>query len=183
MLARPLCVTQLHGLSMLSDPWHDWVDLARQLAHDFKHPEFQHQIVALGVRHGRAIGYGVNQQRHARGISVFKDSLHAEADLIRRCGDSLDGTKVYLYRFNNAENSPYTDKPMCARPCLLCSHLLKQTGVKQVIFCDHQGTVQSLKRSELSFLKEDPSVLTKLFVDRVGEMHRNFLAERHLATG
>src|ERR1044072_3721100 len=95
------------------DPWYDWIDLAKQLARDTRQPDFQHQVVALLISRKRPVGYGINQRRHARGMSVFKDSLHAEADLVRRYGNALEGAKVYLYRFNTAAGSPFVDQVLC----------------------------------------------------------------------
>lgn len=162
--------------------WHSMVPLAAQLAEDFRDLDMQHQVVALHVKGKRVLGYGVNQKRYANLFSYFYDSLHAEADLIRRYGDKIRGAKVFLYRFNNAPTSPFGNKPLCGKPCPLCSHVLRMAGINRVVWIDDAGEVQSMRGHEMPLLTEHPSVLTQLFLDRSGnEHHGKFFAESHLA--
>lgn len=166
--------------SEISKTFFDFVEIAAQLASDFRDPTLQHQVVALWAK-DRVLGYGVNQRRHAKAMSYFYDSLHAEADLIRRFGDRLKGAKVFLYRFNNAPDSPFAGEPLCAKPCLLCSHLLNEIGINKVVYVKDDGLVESIKGSDLSQLKENPVVLTKMFLDRSGkEHHGKFYAQEYL---
>ena len=128
------------------------------------------------------MGYGVNQRRHVRLMSYFHDSLHAEADLIRRYGEKLRGAKVFLYRFNNAPGSPVANKPLCARPCLLCGHILRAMGVGRVDFVDDGENIQELRGRDLPMLREDPATLTRMFLARMGDRHHGkFMAQDHLA--
>lgn len=168
--------------STQASAWRSLVGLAGQLAVDFRNEDRPHQIVGLYVRGRRVLGYGVNQQRYAKLTSYFYDSLHAEADLIRRYGDRLAGSKIFLYRFNNAPNSPVANQPLCARPCPLCSHMLSVVGVSRVVYITDSGSIESMRRSELPMLRENPVVLTKLFLDgSTGQSQGKFLVNRHLA--
>lgn len=165
----------------LSSTWLDHVDLARQVADDFKDESFQHQIVALCLRNNKVLGYGVNQRRYARGMSVFLNSLHAEADLLRRLGDRVANGKIFLYRFNNAEGSPFVGEPKCAKPCLLCGHILREAKVSKVIFLNPAGEVEGLDGSELPMLRLQPALLTRMFLERGNEKkHGKFVASDYL---
>jgi hypothetical protein len=165
--------------------WESHISLARQIAEDNRVEDFQHQIVALALhRSGPPFAYGVNRRRHSRRNSVFLDSLHSESDLIRRCHGNLNGAKVLLYRFNNAVGSPFAGIAKNAKPCLLCCHFLREAGAKQVIYIDDDAAVQSIRGTDLPLLTERPDILTRLFVERMGNFkHRNFLASRHLRVG
>lgn len=168
-------------LSTQSGAWRSLANLASQLAEDFKDETLQHQVIALYVRGSHVMGYGVNQRRHAKLMSFFYDSLHAEGDLIRRFGNRLKGCKVFLYRFNNAPGSPHANQPLCAKPCLLCCHLLREVGIGKVVWITDEGRVESMKRSELPMLKENPVVLTRMFLDQAASRnHGKFIAQGHL---
>lgn len=162
--------------------WRALVPLAAQLAEDFRDEEFQHQVVALHVRGRKVLGYGVNQKRYAKYSSYFDDSLHAEADLIRRHGEKLRGGKVFLYRFNNAPGSPLANQPLCAKPCPLCSHLLNEAGVGRVVWVDELEEVVSIRARDFPLMAEHPSILTRLFIEKVGTHHGNkFYPENYMA--
>jgi len=159
----------------------EFAGLARQIAEDFRNDSMQHQIVALWLKGSRVLGYGVNQRRHAKAMSYFNDSLHAEKDLLRRFGTRIRGAKIFLYRFNNAHGSPVANKPLCARPCHLCSHSLREAGVNRVVYITDDGVVESIRGHELALLTEDPSVLTRMFLERAGNgSHGKFIAEGYL---
>lgn len=155
--------------SDFSGIWWDHADLAYQLADEFRDDTFRQQIVAISLKGSRVIGYGVNQKRHAKNLSVFNDSLHAEADLARKFGEKIQGTKILLYRFNSAPESPFKGVPMCAKPCLFCGHVLRKAGVGKVVFVDESGLVKDLGIEQLPFLSGEPSVLTKRFLEKMGQ--------------
>lgn len=116
------------------------------------------------IRGGHCAGYGINQLRYARGSAYFLRSIHAEADLIRRYGiDRLKGAKIYLYRFNNAEHSPFGQKPMNARPCELCAHSLKEARVSRIVYINGDQ-VMSEKASDLQSLTARPDIITSVFL-------------------
>lgn len=165
-----------------SRPWTSHIQLARQIAEDSRPDDFRVQVVALAIhRAGHPFAYGVNKRRYSRGASVFLDSLHAEADLIKRAGDKIAGAKVLLYRFNKATKSPFAGQPLNAKPCLLCSHSLREAGVKSIVFVDDDNVIQQVKGSDLPLLIERPDVLTRMFVERTIKS-KTFSARLHLAS-
>ena len=152
--------------------FNDFLDVAKQLAEDFKDEALQHQVVALLVKRTKLIGYGVNQLRYLRGWSYFDGSLHAEADLIRRQEEKIVGGKVLVYRFNNAPFSPLAGEALCAKPCQLCQHLLRNAGAGRVVWLSgHTGLVESRRGGDLPLLTGDPSALTRRFLEREGSNH------------
>lgn len=158
-----------------------WFYLAHQLADDFKEADVQYQVVALNVRGSRVYGYGVSQERAAKGFAYFENSLHAEADLIRRFGLTFKGNRIFVYRFNTFQNSPLKNHPKCAKPCLLCGHLLRGTNVKSVVYFNAEGNVEETKRMDLSELTDHPVALTARFIQaRRSNVDKHFDSNRFI---
>ncbi len=130
----------------------------------------QHQIVAFAVKGGKIINFGVNKRRYARNKSVFKCSMHAEIDLLSKLGEKANGSKFYLYRFNNTTSNIARENHN-GKPCLLCQHNLKQAGVSRVTYLNDDGIVSQLKNRDMIGLIGQPSKLTNLFLDRHGDSH------------
>lgn len=117
------------------------------------------------VRGGHIIQYGVNSTRYTREHSYFNCSLHAEMDLLRKCKFDLNGGKLLVYRFNSKHNDEHS---RTSKPCLLCSTMLKNAGIKKIFFVE-DGQVQTCKTHQLPSLNENPVLLTR----RVAAYHFN----------
>lgn len=125
--------------------------------------------------------FGVNQRRYSRGSSVFRQSMHAEMDLIRKLGNRAAGAKIYLYRFNNADG-PESRCNKNGRPCMLCQHALKAAGVSRVVYVNDDGVVSTLKARDMVHLVGHPTEITRHFLDRYsGNHHGRFVAQDFLA--
>lgn len=87
---------------------------------------------AVGVKGGRALGVGVNYTRNSQDVfdSIPMDarSVHAEEALLRAMGPNAKGATVYVARVNKA------GAERLSKPCARCTILLKQAGVRAVIF-------------------------------------------------
>lgn len=124
----------------------------------------QHQVVALLVRGGSVISYGVNQLRYVRGRSYFEGSLHAEVDLIRKSNpDDLRAGKIFIYRFNNSLD-PAAREPKCGAPCLLCQHSLKEAGANKITYIDQAGELTTKRNRHMCKLSNHPHIITRQFV-------------------
>lgn len=143
-------------------------NLARSIAEDH-YEDKQHHIVAILIKGGNPQAYGINKMRHARHHSYFEDSLHAEADLIKKVGtDKIKNGKIFLYRFNLLENSPARHETLNARPCPLCQSVLKEAGASRIVYIE-RGIVKFLRHSELGALCGSPSQITKHYMGRATE--------------
>lgn len=142
--------------------WYEYIPLARDLALEVVKPvPGLPRVVALRFENGRTTRFGVNQLRGSE-VSMFSGSLHAEYDLLRKEG-SLKGAKLLMYRFNTALGSPLRNQPLNARPCLLCGHMLREQGVRKVVFVNDNGEVCCAKSTEFPLLAVDPVSLTRHF--------------------
>lgn len=102
---------------------------------------------------------------------------------MRRHPTKIRGNKVFVYRFNNALASPVAGQPLCAKPCPLCGHSLREAGVGRVIWIDNDGTVQSVRGKEFPQLTGDPAVITRLFLDQAGhDHHGKFMVQKYIAS-
>ena len=141
------------------------VHLAESYATDFRDDDFQHQVVAVCIKNGKPIAFGVNQKRHLKNRSTFKCSCHAEMDLLRKIGGKAKGSKIYLYRFNNTEN-PTARENKNGKPCIMCQHVLKSVGVSKIFYVDDDSNIQILKNRDMVSLIGSPATITRFFVDR-----------------
>lgn len=143
---------------------------------------FQYQIVAFAIASGKPIAYGVNAKRYIRGMSTFSCSTHAEVALLKKMGKRIRGCRVYVYRFNNS-SAPDARTPKNARPCLLCQHELRDSGVSKVIYLNDNGETHVLKNKDMARLKGHPSNITALFMSRIGSSPGvKFLAANYVIT-
>lgn len=96
---------------------------------------------AVIVKGGRVIGTGWNKNRNNPTIvspeHIKTDcSYHAEEVAIREAGeDNVRGAIIYVARIN--KNGEDRD----SKPCPKCSLLIKQTGIKRVIFTMEAGEI------------------------------------------
>lgn len=125
--------------------------------------------------------FGVNQLRYSRKASVFRRSMHAEMDLLRKLGGKSHGSKIYVYRFNNAAGKDSRQNKN-GRPCLLCQHCLKHAGISRVHYLDDDGEVCILKNRDMIQLVGEPSNITGHFLDRLaGNLDDKFNAVHFIA--
>lgn len=121
-----------------------------------------------------AVDFGVNKLRYSRNTSVFRRSMHAEMDLLRKLGPKAAGSKIFIYRFNNASGADSRQNKN-GKPCLLCQHCLKNAGVARVNYVDDTGEVCTLKNRDMIELIGAPSKITEFFLDRFeGNHHGKF---------
>ncbi len=117
--------------------------------------DHQHLVVALQIRGGNVINWGVNSIRYRRDFSYFQCSIHAEVDLVSK-STGLKGSKVCVYRFNRAQGE---GDPRTSQPCPLCANLLAQAGVSRVVF-QLDSQVISCHPMMLPMVYADPVSLT-----------------------
>ena len=96
--------------------------------------------------------------------------MHAEIDLLAKLGERAKGSKIYIYRFNNT-TSPYARENKNGKPCPMCQHMLKASGVSRVVYVDDNGNVCQMKNREMIGLIGQPSKITNMFLDKYGEQH------------
>lgn len=126
----------------------------------------KHQVIALLVKAGNVIRYGVNQIRYVRETSYFSTSLHAEADLIRQCShDELSGAKIFVYRFNNSM-APDAREPKASAPCPLCAHMLHTAGVGKVWYMNTNTEVEMKRGRDFALLTDHPYNITAHFAEK-----------------
>lgn len=85
---------------------------------------------ALLVNHGKVVAQFPNKWRnHPSNVSDPKkdSSRHAEAELLRNVKDA-QGMTVFVARVNNLGSI------MISKPCSACEELLREAGIKKVIY-------------------------------------------------
>lgn len=88
---------------------------------------------AVVIKGGRVLGTGWNKDRNSPTIidadRIKHDcSYHAEEIAIREAGDNLKGAVIYVARVNKQ------GKDRDSKPCFKCSDLIKEAGIKRVIY-------------------------------------------------
>jgi len=112
------------------------------------------------------MSFGVNQLRYSRGLSYFDNSLHAEADLIKKVQPAdLVGAKIFIYRFNNV--GLHQRQPRASSPCHCCKHLLNETGASRVVYLDSANKLAYSKPQHMRRLSGHPHMLTKNFLSNL----------------
>lgn len=124
-----------------------------------------YQVVALCIKGGNVIGFGVNRNRYVKNKSVFGCAIHAEVDLLHKLRDKAHGSKIYMYRFNNS-TSPTARENKNGKPCALCQHALREAGVSRVVYQLDSGETATLKKRDMIALNAQPSNITESFMKR-----------------
>lgn len=88
---------------------------------------------AVVVKGGRVLGTGWNRDRNSPTIidpdRIKQDcSYHAEEVAIREAGSNLKGAVIYVARINKQ------GKDRDSKPCIKCSSLIKEAGIKRVVY-------------------------------------------------
>jgi len=100
------------------------------------------RVGAVIVKGGRVLSSACNSIRGARGIGTKKapESLHAEAAAIKKVldngnPDSLRGSILYVARLTSNGKTCNLSKP-----CEYCEKLLRDKGIRRVIYTTETGT-------------------------------------------
>lgn len=100
---------------------------------------------AVIAKNGRVLSIGNNAVRYyknPKGLKVsrvWEDSLHAEQAAIlkllnARRQDELIGSTIFVSRVRKNGN------PGLAKPCAICSELIRAVGIKKVVYTTDNGT-------------------------------------------
>ena len=89
---------------------------------------------AVIVKSNRVLSIGVNKFRNHPDIipePFIKQvcSVHAEVDALKKIGDARNAT-IYVARVNNQ------NKPMMSRPCNNCYSVIREAGIKNIVYTD-----------------------------------------------
>ena len=150
-----------------------WFQQAEMFASNNRNDFFQHQVVAVAMKNGKPIAFGVNKQRYFKQHSTYNCFCHAEIDLLRQFKKDLKrlkNTKIYVFRFNNSIH-PEARKAKNAKPCIFCQHVLKNAGVSRIYYFDDAGQLLCLKNRELNNTFAHPHNITHFWAERNGPKH------------
>lgn len=107
--------------------------------------------------------------------------MHAEIDLLNKLGPKAKGSKIYIYRFNNT-TSPQARNNKNGKPCPLCQHALKKSGVSKVYYVNDDGNSCMLHNRDMIEMIGEPSRITNIFLDRHGDHHHGkFIVNEFIA--
>jgi deoxycytidylate deaminase len=118
------------GINMLSNKDVSYLNLARSLA---ERSEENKRHGAVVIKSGRVVGYGFNKFKNH--TDLFPEELikvhcsrHAEEVAIKTAGQNAKGAILYVARVNRQgidRNS---------KPCKICADIIKNSGIKKVIY-------------------------------------------------
>lgn len=119
-----------NSLISLSNKEKSFLNVARALAFQSKERRMHGAVVVKG---GRVLGSGWNKgTNHPTVVSQHHIkthcSRHAEEEAIKNGGSNLKGATIYVARINRDgidRNS---------KPCQKCERLIKEAGIKRVIY-------------------------------------------------
>jgi deoxycytidylate deaminase len=87
---------------------------------------------AVAVRGGRILAVGINSYRNTFPlfdmVPPYGRSLHAEEACLKALGGEADGVTMYVARVNRR------GEEMMSKPCNACTQLLRDAGVKKVVY-------------------------------------------------
>lgn len=95
-----------------------------------------HRVGAVLVAHGKPIAKGHNSIRRHKYSSYYQypEACHAEAAALSEGrSDSLSASILYVTRLNRS------GRMMMARPCASCFSLLRDKGIRKVVYTTGQG--------------------------------------------
>lgn len=99
---------------------------------------------AVIVKGGRVLGTGYNRNRnHPKIVSPehikTKCSIHAEESAIKDANYDVRGAIIYVARVS--KNGEDRD----SKPCARCSELIKEYGIKRIIYTTNSGRINVSK--------------------------------------
>lgn len=121
---------------MLSKKDKAYLSVARYFATKSKSRNTHGAVVVKG---GRVLGTGWNRDRNPPNIvdpdRIKQDcSYHAEEVAIREAGNNIKGAVIYVARINKQ------GKDRDSQPCVKCYSLIKEAGIKKVIYTSEKET-------------------------------------------
>lgn len=101
----------------------------------------QHRLSAVLLLRGRPISFGVNDSKRTHPkIKRWSDvkTIHAEMSAIFRVKDTeiLKNCTMVVYREDRYNN------PANARPCSVCEAMLRDYGIKHIMYSTKDGWVE-----------------------------------------
>jgi len=107
---------------------------AVNVAANSEHQSFKHGAVL--VKNGKILSEGVNRYTtEAHGQRVH--SIHAEENALRGNKKEAIGSTMYIARIASYG-------PAMSKPCFRCQMLLKNAGVRKVIYTSRDGELQAV---------------------------------------
>jgi deoxycytidylate deaminase len=121
---------------MLSNTDRAYLSVARYFAKKSKSRNTHGAVVVKG---GRILGTGFNKDRnHPRVVSpehIKTDcSYHAEQVAIKESGQNVKGARIYVARVNRHGEDRDSE------PCPRCLTLIKEVGIKKIVYTSEKGT-------------------------------------------
>lgn len=107
-----------------------WIDKAVKVAATSEHPKWRHGCVI--VRHNHA-STGVNKLRSDPRNEEYVPTFHAEETALRQAYNGGRGSICYIARVSKR------GRLLLARPCDNCWRMLKDAGVKRVVYTVMDG--------------------------------------------
>lgn len=107
--------------------------VANQAAWESNSP---YKMAAVIVKGGRILSIG-NNHLCGHPEAYYGSSFHAEHDAIRKAGTSLQGAKMYVYRFGRSNGELRVSKP-----CLGCQREIANAGISAVLFVNANGEIE-----------------------------------------
>lgn len=108
---------------------YSWLGRAKKIAST---SDCRQKHGCVAIRGGRVLAVGVNAYRNARQlfdiIPSYGRSIHAEEACLKALGGEARGVTMYIARVNNY------GVEMMSKPCSNCAQLLKEAGVKKVVY-------------------------------------------------
>lgn len=99
---------------------------------------------AIIVRGGNIISIGINKPKRNRFsdryVNYENRTIHAECEAIRKARRKTDlrGTKMFVARL-----SKKTGEATMSRPCEHCQQMIKEYGIKKVVYTTNSGNIQN----------------------------------------
>ena len=112
---------------------HQLLEHAVNVAARSEHRSFKYGAVL--VKNGKILSEGVNRYTtEAHGLRVH--SIHAEENALRGNRKEATGSTMYIARVASYG-------PAMSKPCLRCQMLLKNAGVRKLIYTSRDGALQT----------------------------------------
>lgn len=93
------------------------------------HSTHRYRVGCALSLHGKPVAVGFNVSKsHPTYTSIKNPTIHAEVKAIISARCDLTGATAWVYRETKA------GKPAMARPCSNCMELLREVGIKKVVY-------------------------------------------------
>jgi hypothetical protein len=102
----------------------------------------------------------VNSIRFSKNNGFCDNSIHAENQLVNKLGDKAKNIKVFVYRFNWADQDG-TLEARPSLPCMCCQHILKKAQVARVFAVNANNKVEMIKHENLAYFQAKPYEIVK----------------------